>query len=145
VINGERGDGIDPGDRVGDDAVDEFFAGGQVIDDAGDLTGARTPALVLPSTRPARSSIGVLAAMTTWDQLRSLAFRMARPSRTRVDHVIPVIPLNFAAFDTAALRPRQRPDVPAAEPVRCSGRGAACRRSQGRRRCPAAGGSGTPA
>ncbi len=41
---------------------------------------ASTPASVLPSTRPAFSSIGVLAAMTTCDQVSSLPCRISRPS-----------------------------------------------------------------
>ena len=69
---------------------------------------ASTPASVLPSTRPALSNIGVLAAITTCDQVSSLPCRMASPSRTIAAQVICDIFLNFAAFRTAAVNPRAR-------------------------------------
>ena len=56
---------------------------------------ASTPASVLPSTRPAFSSIGVLAAITTCDQVSSLPCRIARPSRIIDAQVICDIFLNL--------------------------------------------------
>src|SRR3984957_16814592 len=69
---------------------------------------ASTPASVLPSTRPALSNIGVLAAITTCDQDRSLPCRIARPSRIIEAQVICDIFLNFAALPMAAVKPRAR-------------------------------------
>ena len=60
---------------------------------------------MLPSTRPALSSIGVFAAITTCDQVSSLPCRMARPSRIIDVHVIFDIFLNLAALRIAALKP----------------------------------------
>ena len=60
-----------------------------------------TPASSLPSTSPARSSIGVLAASASCDHFRFCSLRIARPSRTMPRHDVPDIFLNAAALRNA--------------------------------------------
>ena len=55
---------------------------------------ARMPAPVSPSTSPALSSVGVLAASVIWARVRPWALRMARPSRASCSQPIPLSCLN---------------------------------------------------
>ena len=83
-------------DRVVDDRLDQLGTRWQVLEYAGHLARASTPASVLPSTNPAFSSIGVLAAITTCDQVSSLPCRISSPSLIIDRQVIFDIFLNFA-------------------------------------------------
>ena len=62
---------------------------------------ARTPASVLPSTSPARSSIGVFADIMSWLHVRSPPFFMASPSLTRPFHETPVRAWKRTVFTAA--------------------------------------------
>ena len=55
---------------------------------------ARIPASVSPSTRPALSIVGVLAASVIWASERPWALRISRPSRASWSQVIPLSLLN---------------------------------------------------
>ena len=52
------------------------------------------PAPVSPSTSPALSSVGVLAASVIWASVRPCALRIARPSRASCSQLIPLSLLN---------------------------------------------------
>ena len=52
------------------------------------------PASVSPSTSPALSSVGVLAASVIWARVRPWALRIARPSRASCSQLIPLSCLN---------------------------------------------------
>jgi hypothetical protein len=62
-----------------------------------------------PSTMAARSSIGVLAAISTWAQVSSLPRRMARPWRISSGQLSPPARRNAAAFRADRSSPASRP------------------------------------
>jgi hypothetical protein len=97
-------------DGVGltDDAIDQLCAARQIVDQARDLAAAITPESTLPSTIDARSSIGALAAITTWLQLSSWLRFIEIASRRSASHGVPSMPLEPERVDDRARQARDR-------------------------------------